>query len=104
MEPAKTVSIVCPENLRAGYKNIPAAEFDPAIHTLFDVVTGKPVPQDGVEVVEIPSDWKALHWKQRVALAEKLNGDATLTPADGQSQTEAADAVIADEVARRLGE
>ena len=103
MEPAKTVSIVCPENLRAGYKNIPAAEFDPAIHTLFDVATGKPVPQDGVEIVEIPSEWKALHWKQRVALAEKLLG-GDLPALDGQSQTEAADAVIAAEIARRAGE
>lgn len=103
MEPAKTVSIVCPENLRAGYKNIPAAEFDPAIHTLFDVATGRPVPQDGVEIVEIPADWRSLHWKTRVALAEKLNGDATLAPVDGQSQTEVADAVIAAEVARRAG-
>lgn len=51
--------------------------------------------------VEIPGDWQSLHWKQRVALAEKLNGDAALVPAEGQTQADAADVVIAAEVARR---
>ncbi|GLI23479.1 hypothetical protein GGQ86_002983 [Xanthobacter flavus] len=137
MEPAKTVSIVCPENLRAGYKNIPAAEYDPAVHVLFDREAGKAAEpglrSDGPTVaefvaagyisrstaeevaaavaaqqgtpgpvsIEIPADWKSLHWKQRVALAEKLNGDATLDPAAGQTQTEAADAVIAAALASR---
>lgn len=104
MEPAKTVSVVCPENVRAGYKNIPAAEFDPAVHTLFDVATGKavePALPGGGAPVEIPGDWQSLHWKQRVALAEKLNGDAALVPAEGQTQADAADVVIAAEVVRR---
>lgn len=145
MEPAKTVSIVCPENLRAGYKNIPAAEYNPAIHVLFDREAGKAsepgLRSDGPTVaefvaagylasnyppagyasrstpeeisaaisaqqgapvsVEIPADWKSLHWKQRVALAEKLNGDASLEPTAGQTQTEAADAVIASALASR---
>ncbi len=57
--------------------------------------------QDGATGIAIPADWQSLHWKQRVALAEKLNGDAAVTPADGQTQAEAADAVIAAEVARR---
>lgn len=35
MEPAKTVRIVYPANLRAGYANIPETEFDPDIHTLW---------------------------------------------------------------------
>lgn len=147
MEPSKTVSVVCPENLRAGYKNIPASEYDPAVHVLFDQETGKAADpglrSDGPTVaefvaagylalnyppagyasrstseevavaiaaqqgapgaisVEIPADWKSLHWKQRVALAEKLNGDATLDPTAGQTQTEAADAVIAAALAAR---
>ncbi len=36
--------------------------------------------------VEIPADWKALHWKQRVALAKALgwtDGDPTAEQADG---------------------
>ncbi|OYY60772.1 MAG: hypothetical protein B7Y61_23070 [Rhizobiales bacterium 35-66-30] len=144
MEPAKTISIVCPENVRAGYKNIPAAEFDPAVHVPFDIETGQPgLRHDGPTVaeyvaagylasnypplgyasrsteeeiaaavaaqtsgngsnpVEIPADWQALHWKQRVALAEKLTRDGALVLADGQKPADAADAVIAAEVARR---
>ncbi len=104
MEPAKTVSIVCPENVRAGYKNIPAADFDPAVHVLFDAATGKPVQaasNAGGAAIDIPADYLSLHWKQRGALAEKLNGDAAVTPAEGQTQAEAADAVIAAEVAKR---
>lgn len=147
MEPAKTISVVCPENVRAGYKNIPLAEFDPAVHVPFDRETGLPgLRLDGPTVAEyveagylaanyppegyasrsteedvaaaitaqgassaddapldIPADWPSLHWKQRVALAEKLNGEAALIPADGETQGEAADAVIAAEVARRAG-
>ncbi|MFG1462269.1 hypothetical protein V5F77_05145 [Xanthobacter sp. DSM 24535] len=104
MEPAKTISVVCPENVRAGYKNIPAIDFDPAIHTLFDVV-GKPVDPStsgrDAPAVPIPADWQSLHWKQRVALAEKLTGDLALALAGGQKPVGAADAVIAAEVARR---
>lgn len=111
MEPAKTISVVCPENLRAGYKNIPLAEFDPAIHVPFDRETGSPAVVDAPQsaspvpaaLIEIPADWQSLHWKQRVALAEKLNGADVLTPADGETQGEAADAVIAAELARRAG-
>ncbi|MGA0564165.1 hypothetical protein ACO2RV_17100 [Ancylobacter sp. VNQ12] len=148
MEPAKTISVVCPENVRAGYKNIPLAEFDPAVHVPFDRETGKPglradgptvaeyvaagylasaYPPDGyasrstdeeiaaavaaqqdngganATVIDIPADWQTLHWKQRVALAEKLNGDAALSPDEGQTQGDAADAVIVAEVARRAG-
>lgn len=33
---APTVRIVYPANKRAGYANIPAADFDPAIHTLYE--------------------------------------------------------------------
>ena len=145
MEPAKTISVVCPENVRAGYKNIPLAEFDPAVHVPFDRETGRPglrldgptvaeyvkagylaanYPPEGYAsrsteedvaaaiaaqasrstddaILDIPADWQTLHWKQRVALAEKLNGVDVLTPAEGETQGEAADAVIAAEVARR---
>lgn len=146
MEPSKTVSVVCPENLRAGYKNIPAAEFDPAIHVLFDREAGKAaeptlrpdgptvaeyvaagylasnyppsgfVPRSTPEeiaaaiaaqqgeaagLIEIPENWSSLHWRQKVALAEKLNGDAALQTVDGQTQGEAADAVIAAALAAR---
>ena len=81
---------------QGAYVLIDEADFDPAVHTLYR-------PDDVVqtEVVVIPDDWRSLHWKQRVALAEKLNGSADLVPADGQSKTEAADAVIAAEVERR---
>lgn len=111
MEPAKTISVVCPENLRAGYKNIPITEFDPAIHVPFDRETGLPAAVDAragarhapEAPIEIPADWQSLHWKQRVALAEKLNGADVLTPANGETQGEAADAVITAEVARRAG-
>jgi len=146
MEPAKTVSVVCPDNVRAGYKNIPLAEFDPAVHVPFDRETGQPgLRVDGPTVeehvaagylasayppagyasrstdeeiaaavaaqqgngganateIDIPAEWQTLHWKQRVALAEKLNGDAALSPDEGETQGDAADAVIAAEVARR---
>ncbi len=146
MEPSKTISVVCPENLRAGYKNIPAAEYDPAIHVLFDRETGKAAepnlrsdgptvgeyvasgylasnyPPSGyvsrstpeeiaaaiaeqqgeaADVIDIPENWKSLHWKQRVALAEKLNGSDVLHPADGQTHTDAADAVIVAALAAR---
>ncbi|HQS33717.1 MAG TPA: hypothetical protein PLR78_18240 [Polaromonas sp.] len=104
MEPAKTISVVCQENVRAGYKNIPAADFDAAIHTLFDLVTGKPAEavSGGPPMIDIPADWQSLHWKQRVALAEKLTGSGVvLALADGQKPVDAADAVIAAEVARR---
>ncbi|HQS33742.1 hypothetical protein [Polaromonas sp.] len=105
MEPAKTISVVCPENVRAGYKNIPAAEFDPAVHVPFDIKTGQPcLRHDGPTVAEyVPADWQSLHWKQRVALAEKLSGDCPLAPAAGQKPADAADAVIAAEIARRAG-
>lgn len=60
-----------------------------------------PVPGAGSVVIDIPENWQSLHWKQRVALAEKLNGDAGIVQAGGQTQADAADAVIAAEVARR---
>ncbi len=57
--------------------------------------------QGGASPIEIPADWQALHWKQRVALAEKLNGDAALSAAEGQTQADAADAMILAEIERR---
>ncbi len=101
MEPAKTVSVVCPENLRAGYKNIPEAEFDPAVHQLFDRATGKPVLREGeIVAVEIPDDWRSLHHNAKIALAEKITG-ADLEPADGETKTAAAERVIDAEIAKR---
>lgn len=98
-----TVCIVN-EKAKSGFTRINETDFDPAVHVLFDVATGQPVQAasgTGGAAIDIPADYQSLHWKQRVALAEKLNGDAAVTPAEGQTQAEAADAVIAAEVARR---
>lgn len=35
MDAAKTVRIVYPANLRCGYCQIPEAEYDPSVHTLW---------------------------------------------------------------------
>lgn len=75
------------------------SDFDAETHELF--VESETDGDEGSSEIEIPDDWKALHWKTRVALAEKLNGDAALTPAEGQTESAAADALIEAEIARR---
>lgn len=96
-----TVCIVNPA-AKSGFTRINESDFDPDRHVIYgsEPNAGNPPP---ALAIGIPDDWQSLHWKQRVALAEKLNGDAVLTPADGETQGEAADAVIAAEVARRAG-
>lgn len=49
--------------------------------------------------IEIPDDWRRLHHTQRVKLAEDLAGDFVVP--DGKTRTQAADAAIEAEVARR---
>lgn len=44
--------------------------------------------------IEVPGDWRSLHWKKRVALAAEIAGRAVTDKAD-------ADAVIAAEIERR---
>jgi hypothetical protein len=94
-----------------GSRIINLSSFNPEIHEPADdearalvahlmPVESKPLG-DAPALIDIPGDWKSLHWKTRVSLAEKLNGDAVLTPADGQTQADAADAVIEAELARR---
>ena len=98
-----TVCIVNPA-AKSGFTRINETDFDPSVHVLFDEAAGKPAPAPAPApqpAIEIPAHWKSLHWKQRVALAEKLNGDAVLEPAAGQTQTEAADAVIEAALASR---
>jgi hypothetical protein len=87
-----TVCIVN-DNAKSGFTRINEADFDPAMHKVYGAAE--------LKAEGIPADWQSLHWKQRVALAEKLNGDADLTPEGGQTKTEAADALIAAEVERR---
>ncbi len=93
-----------------GSRIINLSSFNPEIHEPADdearalvahLMTAKGETSSGAPLIDIPGDWKSLHWKTRVSLAEKLNGDAVLTPAEGQTQADAADAVIEAELARR---
>jgi len=87
-----TVCIVN-DKAKSGFTRINETDFDPTTHKAYGAAEPK--------AEAVPADWQSLHWKQRVALAEKLNGGADLTPEDGQTKTEAADALIAAEVERR---
>jgi len=44
MDAAKTVRIVYPANLRCGYCQIPEAEFDPSVHTVWREPGGDHLP------------------------------------------------------------
>lgn len=78
----------------------PPARTDPGDGIL---KVGVGLPADGIArafpIVEIPSDWRRLHHTQRVKLAEDLAGDFVVP--DGKTRTQAADAAIEAEVARR---
>ncbi|MFG1413463.1 hypothetical protein V5G24_20345 [Xanthobacter sp. VTT E-85241] len=88
-------------NLPDGFCLINESDFDPDKHVLFASDAAEPAPIVAPPMIGIPADWQSLHWKQRMALAEKLTGDRALAPADGQKPVDVADAVIAAEVARR---
>ncbi|MFH1554919.1 MAG: hypothetical protein ABII76_08680 [Pseudomonadota bacterium] len=91
-------------NLPGGFCLINESDFDPEKHVLFAAEAAEPVPIVAVPlVIAIPADWQSLHWKQRLALAEKLTGNRDLAQAEGQKPADAADAVIAAEIARRSG-
>lgn len=52
MEPAKTVRIVYPANLRVGYCQIPASEYDPEVHTLWVDPDAEQNQDTGISVVK----------------------------------------------------
>jgi hypothetical protein len=56
----------------------------------------EPQDADGDGQVDIPDDWEGLHWRQRVALAQKISGREGLDSA-------AANEVIAAEAKKRGG-
>lgn len=81
---------------RKGWAELNEADFDPERHELFEAESETP---DGTPT-PIPADWSDLHHMKKIALAEKITG-ADLVLADGQTKTEAAEAVIKAEVERR---
>lgn len=100
---APTVRIVYPANLRVGYCQIPAAEFDPDVHTLWEAPaepaggdtansgSDTPPPVDR-PLVAIPADWRDMHHTKIIALAKELAGDFEAT-AD-KTMTERARSII----------
>jgi hypothetical protein len=123
---APTVRIVYPANLRTGYCQIPASEYDPKVHTLWvdpldhdsdgkkggiapqpKSVAGDSAPAGGSSAtgaelppVIIPADWEGLHHFKKIALAEALIG-GDLKFSDGQTKTQAAEIIIRGVVEQR---
>lgn len=77
------------------YVLINAEDFDAEKHAPYGIVAPKPPVAPSAVVTEIPADWQAKHWKQRVALAKQLGW------VDGEPTTEQADGWISDILTHR---
>jgi hypothetical protein len=108
---APTVRIVYPANLRDGYCQIPAADFNPAIHTLYGSQQNSQTAESGSAGVEsagegerppvtIPDDWRELHHNRKINIAEQIIG-VDIEPAEGKTKTQLAEDIISAEVEKQ---